>query len=151
RVAGPGWVSGSASLHGGLQVPILWPELRGLRSWATAERVTGEVANFLERVAYETRNLGQAPQERAINFAATEAFQVERIFQSALEANLRLDSITVEPSPLCRPESDCWDVKLTFFDPLLRLEQARVVYRFTVDVSEIVPVTLGKVRHWELF
>ncbi len=150
RVAVPGWVSGTARLSNGHRVPVLWPEPRGLRSWSRPE-AGGKISALLERVAYETRNLGLEPQERAINYAVTEAFQVERIFQSALEAHLRLDSIAVEPGPVCRPKSDCWDVKLTFFDPVLRLEQARVVYRFAVDVSDVLPVTLGKIRHWEVF
>lgn len=150
RVAVPGWVSGSAQLRGGRRLPILWPELRGLRSWP-ARAPAGAAPAFLERVAYETRNLGLAPPERAINYAATQALQVERIFHAARESNLRLDSLAVAPSPICRPEADCWDVKLIFFDPARRLEQARVVYRFTVDVSDVVPVSLGKVRHWEVF
>ncbi|MCP4549327.1 MAG: peptidase S8, partial [bacterium] len=62
-----------------------------------------------------------------------------------------LDQIDVERSPICRPESDCWDVKLTFFNPTKRIEQARVVYRFTIDVSDVVPVTVGPVRHWHVY
>lgn len=171
RVSLPGWVMGKADLLSGQSVPILWPELRGMYSWSTPALVravlgdapaekdnldtfhtrTAEITSFLERVYYEIRNLGLAPQERAINFAATNAFQVERVYQSALQAELKLDSITVERSPICRPDSDCWDVKLTFFNPAKRLEQARAVYRFTVDVSDVVPVTVGKVRHWEVY
>jgi hypothetical protein len=40
---------------------------------------------------------------------------------------------------------------LTFFNPSRRLEQARRVYRFTVDVSDVIPVTVGKVRHWDVY
>ena len=29
----------------------------------------------------------------------------------------QLDSILVDKSPFCRMDSDCWDVKLKFFDP----------------------------------
>ncbi len=171
RVSIPGWVTGKATLLSGQSVPILWPELRGMYSWSTPALVQavlgeapakkdelaayqakgGDIINFLERVYYEIRNLGLAPQERAINFAATNAFQVERVYHSAIQAGLKLDSITVERSPICRPDSDCWDVKLTFFNPARRLEQARVLYRFTVDVSDVVPVTVGKVRHWEVY
>ncbi|NER95556.1 MAG: hypothetical protein F6J86_17225 [Symploca sp. SIO1B1] len=57
----------------------------------------------------------------------------------------------VEKSPLCRPESDCWDVKLTFFDPSHRTQRARKVYRFTVDVSDVVSVTIGRVHSWVVF
>ncbi len=64
---------------------------------------------------------------------------------------LELDGIDVEVSPICRPGSECWDVKLTFFDPARRLERARRVYRFTVDVSDVVPVTVGTVRAWSVY
>ncbi|MEE8586041.1 MAG: PatA/PatG family cyanobactin maturation protease [Acidobacteriota bacterium] len=168
RVSIPGYVSGHAQLSTGQTVPIIRPELRGMHSWSTpalVEAVLGkpptkkedldthnekaaDIANFLERVYYEIRNLGLSPQERALNFSATNAFQVERVFQKAIQADRKLDSIDVERSPICRPDSDCWDVKLTFFHPTKRLEQARDVYRFTVDVSDVVPVTVGKVRNW---
>ncbi len=59
-----------------------------------------------------------------------------------------LDSIAVERSSICRPESDCWHVKLFFFFPDRQVQTVRKVYRFTVDVSDVVPVTVGPVRSW---
>ena len=109
---------------------------------------TQAVANFLERVYHELRNLGLTPQERAINYAATNAMNVEKIFEAALKENMELDTIEVERSPICRLDSDCWDVKLTFFNPSKVFEQARKIYRFTVDVSDVCPVMVGKVRSW---
>jgi hypothetical protein len=110
-----------------------------------------EILNFLERIYYEIRNLGLASEERAINYAATNAFQVEFVYRSSIQAGLKLDTIEVERSPVYRPNSDCWDVKLTFFNPSKRMEQARHVYRFTVDVSDVIPVTVGPVRHWDVY
>jgi hypothetical protein len=75
------------------------------------------IANFLERVYIELRNLGRTPEERALNYAASNAFQAHRVFESG---------------PFVRPGSDCCDVNLTFFDPVKRVERARRVYRFTV-------------------
>lgn len=168
RVSIPGWVHGTIVLTSGQSVPIIYPELRGMYSWSTealvrsvgkgkkgagagAAATKDELANFLERIYYELRNLGASPQERAMNYAATNAFQAEFVFNSALQGGLKLDSIEVERSPICRPDSDCWDVKLTFFHPTKRLEQAREVYRFTVDVSDVVPVTVGAVRNWHVY
>lgn len=171
RVSVPGYVKGSTKLLNGQEVPILYADLRGIFSWSTSALVTailGEapkekkaaeehlrklegVQNFLERVYYEVRNLGITPQERAMNYAATNAFQLEFIFKDAVLNDMELDSIEVERSPVCRPGADCWDVKLTFFNPAKRQEQARHVYRFTVDVSDVIPVTVGKVRHWNIF
>ena len=86
-----------------------------------------------------------------MNYAATNAFQLELVFKDAISGGMKLDSITVERSPICRPGSDCWDVKLIFFNPSKRFEQAKHVYRFTVDVSDVVPVTVGHVRHWDVY
>lgn len=164
RVSIPGTIGGIASLISGMQVPIIVPELRGMYSWSTSSlvaSVSGEkaasssvaegVQAFLERVYYELRNLGITPQDRAMNFAATNAFQVGQVYGDALREGLHLDKIEVERSPICKPGSDCWDVKLTFFHPSRRLEQARAIYRFTVDVGDVVPVTVGKVRKWHVY
>jgi len=47
----------------------------------------------------------------------------------------------------CGLDSDCWDVKLKFFDPE-NSRRAKKLFRFTIDVSDIIPVTLGEVRSW---
>jgi cyanobactin maturation PatA/PatG family protease len=113
---------------------------------ASAQPVSG----FLERVYYELRNLGITPQERAINYAATNALNIAKIFEMALKEDMELDAIEVEPSPICREDSDCFYVKLTFFNPSKVFEQARKVHRFTVDVSDVVPVMVGPVRSWSV-
>jgi cyanobactin maturation PatA/PatG family protease len=170
RVSIPGVLDGSVSLLTGQQVPVLVPELRGMYNWTTEElvvAVTGRkpgaegqkkdwevkaesLRNFLERIYYEVRNTGQTPQERALNFAATNAFNLEKVFESAAKKKLQLDEIGVDPSPLCRPDSDCWDVRLIFFDPEDALGHARTAYRFSVDVSDVVPVLVGPVRSWAM-
>jgi PatG C-terminal/Subtilase family len=171
RVCVPGYVTGSTVLMSGLTVPVLVPELRGMYSWTTAalvQSVLGEapttaaerrayearrqdLQNFLDRVYFELRNLGLSSQERALNYAATNAFQTDQVFRSAMASDLKLDTIEVERSPIGRPGTDCWDVKLTFFHPAHRLDQARQVYRFTVDVSDVVPVTIGRIRSWQVY
>ena len=84
-----------------------------------------------------------------LNFASTNAFQATRVFAQAVLSGMRLDDVTVEESPYARPESDAWDVKLKFFDPE-NLRRARQIFRFTVDVSDVMPVTLGEVRQWSV-
>ncbi len=160
RVSVPGLVSGSARLSTGQSVPVIWPAMRGMYSWTTAalagaaDQQAGDssdaVANFLRRIYDELRNLGLTPQDRAINYAATNAFQAAEVLASAVRDEFDLDKIEVERSPICRPESDCWDVKLTFFNPHRMFEQSRKVYRFTVDVSDVVPVMVGPVRSWHV-
>lgn len=174
RVSIPGIVGGgTANLISGQKVPVLTPDLRGMNNWTTnalIEAVCGKpsqkstkesgdgkyeqkvegVRNFLERVYHELRNLGITPQHRAINYTATNALNVAGIFEEILKDNMQLDMIDVEQSPICNPGSDCWDVKLTFFDPKRQLERARKVHRFTVDVSDVCPVMVGAVRSWSV-
>ena len=177
RISVPGIVAGSVRLSNGQVVPAIIPELRGMFSWSTKalveslapakpeaaasseesasfaariEIIQAGVNSFLERVYFELRNLGQTPQERAINFAATNAFNIEAVVEKAVNEKLELDTIDVERSPVCRPESDCWDVKLMFFNPERQVQSARRAYRFTVDVSDVVPVTVGGIRSWSV-
>ena len=94
--------------------------------------------------------IGLAACERAINYSATNADNAATVFGRAKEEEMAPDTIEVERSPICRPDSDCWDVKLTFFNPKKQFEVARVVSRFTVDVSDVVPVLVGSVRQWSI-
>ena len=88
-----------------------------LLRYADYSQFDDDIFNFLNRVYYELRNLGVAPQERALNFAATNAYQTQVAFAESAGRNLALDTITVAKSPICRPDSDCWDVQLQMFDP----------------------------------
>lgn len=163
----PGVISGSVTLLSGQVVPVIVPAVRGMFSWATQpliasvlgaapaagadrtiydKRVAG-LGNFLNRVYYDLRNLGVAAEERALNFAASNAFQVSQVMESAAHGDLELDTVSVRKSPVCRPDSDCYDIEIRFFDPR-DTRVADKVYRFTVDVSDIMPVTIGEVRAW---
>ena len=164
RVSIPGYIGGSVTLMSGQMVPVIIPEVRGMFSWnvpalidlicdavpeASPEDVRTKLREYLERIYYEYRNLGITPQERALNFSATNAFQLATLMAEASTRDLGLHSIMVEKSPVCRPDSDCNDVKLQFFN----LEDSRrsgKVYRFTVDVSDVIPVTIGPVRSWSI-
>ena len=170
RISVPGMILGKLRLLGGQVVPVILPEIRGMYSWSTSALVqaiqgappeedeaigrynqkTEAIVNFLERVYYEILNLGVTPQDRAINYAATNAFEMEKVYELAMRDEMALDSIEVERSSICRPESECWDVKLYFFYPKREAQSLRKVYRFTIDVSDVVPVTVGPVRHWHL-
>ncbi len=167
RVSIAGVLSGEARLFNGQIVPKISPVLRGMFNWKStllADAVMGEsdpsdetatqkteLTNFLNRIYYELRNRGLDPHERAINYAATNAYQMKAVFEDAISENLFLNKISAEQSPICRPESDCWDVVLEFFNPKQRLNAARKLYRYTVDVSDIMPVTVGDMRSWNAY
>lgn len=173
RISVPGFIVGKMRLMSGQVVPAIVPELRAMYNWNTKtllETVLGPVPdqgakpneklgyeqrhsavrNFLERVYYELQNLGISPQDRAINYAATNALNTALIFADALKDDMQLDNIEAERSSICRQDSDCWDVLLTFFDPEKQLTRARKLYRFTVDVSDVCPVMVGAVRSWSV-
>jgi cyanobactin maturation PatA/PatG family protease len=161
RISVPGRIVGTTRLFTGQVVPVIHPVLRGMYSWTTealvktatggaAGKKSDMVKNFLLRAYYELRNLGLTPRERAINYSATNAMLVSKVFEQALTEKMELDTIEAERSPICRPDSDCWDVKLTFFDPEKVFQRARRVYRFTADVSDTVPVMVGEVRSWSV-
>lgn len=169
RISVPGKLSSrSVRLYSGQVVPVVEIDSpRGLYAWqsnrlienslneldvkgaAEREVTAATLRTFLDRVYYELRNLGRLSSDRALNFAATNAFQATRVFAEAVTTGLRLDHVEVEQSPYARPESDAWDVKLKFFDPE-NLRRARQVFRFTIDVSDVMPVTMGEVRSWSV-
>jgi hypothetical protein len=171
RISVPGRITGSVTLLNGQVVPVIDPVLRGMHSWTIGALVTAVcgdappkaasekdkivyqqkaegVANYLRRVYAELRNLGLTSRDRALNYSAANALLVARVFQDAAKLAMELDSIAVEPSPISRPGSDSWDVKLMFFDPSKAFERARKVYAFTVDVSDCVPLMVGELRTW---
>jgi cyanobactin maturation PatA/PatG family protease len=168
RVSIPGILSGrTIKLFSGQVVPVIEPQsTRGLYGWkinnlvnaafaqvqvaegeANEEAMRRTLDSFLNRIYYDLRNLGTTSQDRALNFAATNAFQATVTFGEAVAEGMELDSITVEKSPFCRLDSDCWDVKLKFFDPE-NSRRAKKIFRFTIDVSDLIPVTLGEVKSW---
>lgn len=164
RVSIPGVLAGKVRLFTGQEVEVIYPERRGIYAWNTdqiveaacaasdqdEEAVKEELRAFLDRIYYELRNMGQTLQERAMNYAATNAFNLTNVFSKANENSLFLDTIEVDTSPICRPDSECWDVKLVFFNPADQFNTARRVFRFTIDVSDIVPVLVGRIRDWAI-
>lgn len=159
----------TVELFSGQVVPVvILPNVRGMYGWQVNTLVEGAVAtirnptsdtnvvairrslrNFLQRVYYDLKNPGQLDRDRALNFAATNTFQVASTFASAVAHRMELDQIEVEKSPFCRLDSNCWDVKLRFFDPE-NSRRAKKIFRFTVDVKDTLPVTLGEVRSWSV-
>ena len=107
------------------------------------------LAAFLNRVYHDLHNVGQTSRDRALNFSVTNTFQAASTFAEAIASNRRLDTIEVEKSPYCRLNSDCWDLLLTFFDPEDG-KRSRQVFRFTIDVADNMPVTVGAIKRWAI-
>jgi hypothetical protein len=187
RVSVPGTLtSRTVRLFSGQQVPVVVAQPRGMYTWNTnaltsvvistiqQQQPPGQplspsdvavaqsfVRNFLDKLYYQLRNLGQSSSDRALNFSATNAFQAAGVVAQAINPSAyglvpapadhhgfyTLDTVSVAKSPFCRFDSDCWDVQLSFFDPV-NILQARLIFQFTVDVSDEMPVTLGTVHSW---
>lgn len=170
RISIPGLLSDrTVELFSGQVVPVLTlPNVRGIYGWQVNTLVEAAItttshetspsdqskmrralSSFLKRVYYDLRNLGRLDRDRALNFAATNAFQAASTFADAIASGMELDTIEVEKSPFCRLDSNCWDVKLKFYDPE-NGRRAKKIFRFTIDVKDTVPVTLGTVRSWSV-
>jgi cyanobactin maturation PatA/PatG family protease len=177
RVSIPGILTNrTRRLFSGQIVPVVMVRPRGLYTWsekalvdlvvqgvqrtddALSEDILRQsIRNFLDKIYYQLRNLGQTSPDRALNYAATNAFiAMEVLQQGLLSAQMlgttekplySLDTIAVSKSPYCRMDSDCWDVQVTFFNPN-NILQARSVYQFTLDVSDEMPVTLAPVHQF---
>jgi cyanobactin maturation PatA/PatG family protease len=157
-------------LFSGQVLPVVKAQPRGLFTWnetalvdqiiqgvlqqqpdTDQEFLRLNIRNFLDKIYFQLRNLGQSSPDRALNFSATNAFTVAGVLQDGILSSQHLpggsnpytlDTITVSKSPYCRMDSDCWDVQISFFDPE-NDRRARAVYQFTVDVSDEMPVSLA--------
>jgi cyanobactin maturation PatA/PatG family protease len=124
----------------------------GVAGPITPDMVALAVRIFLDKIYFELRNLGYTSSDRALNYAGTNAFMfIEGIVQGLAAGNkipgiepvlYSLDTISVSKSPYCRLDSDCWDVQISFFNPNNE-RQARVVWQYTIDVSDEMPVSLA--------
>ncbi|MDD1534729.1 hypothetical protein C7U89_14930 [Bradyrhizobium sp. WBOS4] len=168
RISIPGRRTGEMiRLQSKVELPIVAvTDLRGIYGWKINElvddavdRIHGTettparaslhhaVTDFLSRVYFELHNLGQMSRDRAMNFAATNVFQAASAFAAAIDEGRVLDTIAVTKSPVCRMHSDCWELSFTFFDPDDEGRAAKI-FQFTIDVSEMMPVTVGNVKRW---
>ena len=163
----PGTIAGAVTLLSGQTVPAVIPSVRGMYSWAPQpliESVLGPrpqareaqdqfdsrakgLIDFLNRIYYDLRNLGVTGGDRALNYAATNAFQASQVIDATVQDRLELDRINILKSPICRPDSECYDIEIAFFSPS-NVNIANRVFRFTVDVSDVIPVSIGEVRTW---
>jgi hypothetical protein len=159
RVSFAGVHDGSTTrLLNGTVVPTLITDWRGFYQW-NLRAILGDnpaewpegVAGFLERIYNEFRNVGVSPQDRALNYSAMNAHNTKKIFSTMAGNKMRLDTVEVDRSVICRPESDCWDVTYRFFNPTEVLTHARQVFQYTIDVSDLVPVAVGPLRQWQVY
>jgi hypothetical protein len=82
-----------------------------------------------------------------LNFAVTNGYQVAAAFLDAMGDGLQCMTYSLAYSPFARVGGNCWDVILRFNDPVV-IERASREYRMTVDIADVMPVTVGRLRRW---
>lgn len=161
RISLPGVLTAEqVELQSGQLVSVVQVALvRGIYGWSTDSmldavdpsgqnvKLRRAMRDFLEKVYGELHNAGLKSRERALNFSATNIFQAAWTASEAVNQGFELHSIEVGKSPFCRIFSDCWEVLLKFQDPE-DCHRAYRVYRFSIDVSDVLPVTLGSIHGW---
>jgi len=166
-VSVPGVLTGHIALYDGQIIDAIVPDLRGMYAWETnsyveairrarlkidatinADGLKREMKRFLGKIYFSIRNRGASPEERALNAAATNAFNISEVILEAGAEGMTLRDVTVERSPVNRSGSEYYDVLLTFFDPNDRQGRAPLRARFTIDVSDTAPVMIGDPVTW---
>ena len=141
----PGGWPARCALFNGQVVPAVIPELRGMYSWTTDALVKAVVGDRRRSSPAERRrgvrpprqgrgrprvppeSLPRAAQPRIDRRGARRELRGDQRLRGRRRSSNRpsgnrwsLDTIEVERSPICRPDSDCWDVKIHFFYPSAR-------------------------------
>ncbi len=181
RIAIAGEITGEVELLTGDVVKVINPAMRGTSTWNTARllsiarRATNSdeaallvIAKLVSRLYDSVRNPGQAPEDRARNWAATTLL---RSVGPLVRAKTRLPGLTGDASPkvgnifdlliggladaavqdveversTCTQTGMEFDVSITLFNTE-NVHRGLLVLEQTVDVSDVVPVTHGPIR-----
>ena len=151
------------------------PEMRGTAEWSVEEYIRliqrglnaemnddqrnafrTRLTDLINRLDEEVRNTGLTPEDRALNFAATQLLTLLSTVAADLlrvddkgKFGFELDDVSPpQPSKICRDRSDCWDVEFSFLNPE-NVVEARTIIRQTVDVVDVVPVFLEDPRRYK--
>lgn len=163
----PGHIVGKTKLRSGAILPIIRPNIRAMYNWAVQDLVEyvtdliekngqeikgmdlfNRINRLTARLTFKLEHLGLSSFERALNYVVTNLFNLGSAFVDKLAEGYELNDIKIEKSLICRQNSDCQDVIIIFFKPHERLTTSKHVFRFTIDVSEVIPVAVGEIREW---
>ncbi|MGH1337837.1 MAG: S8 family serine peptidase [Aureispira sp.] len=163
----PGHIVGKTKIRSGAILPIIRPNIRAMYNWVVkdlveyvtclieenGQNVSGmdlfnRINRLSARLTFQLEHLGLSSTERALNYVVTNLFNLGSAFVDKLAEGYELNDIKIEKSLLCRPDSDCQDVIIVFFKPYKRLTASKHIFRFTIDVSEVIPIAVGEIREW---
>jgi hypothetical protein len=156
----PGVVTGEVhSLSTDELIPVLtMPTSRGLYGWRLTDQL--RVLDLTEKAHVETERMlssimNQEPNDgtyshvRALNYLVTNPAQLAWSATVATEQGFCFESLSVQRSTLNRPYSNCWDIDLIFGAPE-RTARAKLMHKHSVDVGDLLPVSIGSPRVWRL-
>ncbi|MEV0298223.1 hypothetical protein [Nocardia sp. NPDC050710] len=116
------------------------------------ERERSRLRGFLNRIHFDSRNLGVTSRDRALNFAVFQGFSINNAdlwarsdFATIFADDISMESIDIEKSAFERGDGDTREVEFRFYDPTYT-RNVEKVFRYTVDVSGVQPITV-RMRH----
>ena len=122
---------------------VTWPRLLE----PVTPQIAAAVVDFLDLVYFRADQEPEITRDRALNFTVTNGYQVAAAFLDAMHDGLQFIGYRTEYSPFARVGGMCWDVILQFNDPTRGSRSPRE-YRMTVDIADVLPVTVGRLRRW---
>lgn len=144
RPAGPAVDAGDGAVIGlSESADVQWPRLRE----RPGPEVEAALADYLQLVSFRSDQEPEVSRERALNFCATNGFQAAMAFADAMADGMEFEDYRLEYSPFARVSGGCWDVVIVFRDPV-RGRRALREYRLTVDIGDVMPVSVGRLRRW---
>ena len=163
----PGEIIGETKLRTGQRLPLIHPFLQEMQNWKTRDLcakvvqinsnrqeppnialIEEKVQRFIHRLSFQLTNKGAEKTDRALNYVTSRFYTMGSPLAMKLLKGYELEYIRVEKSSFCRPDSDCQDVTICFFQPKARQKMAKHLFRFTVDVSQPIPILMGTQKDW---
>jgi len=145
------------SLRDGTRVPRVEMEvLRGLYAWTLESSVTRSnvgsdaeaiLLGMLRVIQQEARNEGVGGPARTLNYLTANPVQLAMSALSAQREGFTFGDFGIARSTFSRPNSECWDIELRFVDDDDEF-RAGLIHRHTVDVADILPVSVGQMKAW---
>lgn len=150
-------LSAMRSLRDGTRVPRVDMEVvRGLYAWTLESSVArtnldadaGEIlSSMLRAIQEESRNDGAGGPSRTLNYLTANPVQLVMSALSAQREGFTFDGFGIVRSTFSRPNSECWDIELRFTDVDDEF-RAGLIHLHTVDVADILPVSVGRLKAW---
>jgi hypothetical protein len=145
------------SLRDGTRVPrVVMEVLRGLYAWTLESSVARTnlsseaeaiLLSMLRAIKDESRNDGAGGPARTLNYLTANPIQLAVSAMSAQLERFTFGDFGIVRSTFSRPNSECWDIELRFTDADNEF-RAGLIHRHTVDVADILPVSVGRLKAW---